>query len=148
MAFIDGTVVNVALPVLQKSLAASVSQALWVIESYSLFLSALVLVGGSLGDRLGRRLIFVVGVSLFAACSAACGLATTVETLIAMRALQGIGAALLIPSSLAILGASFPPEERGRAVGTWSALTGACTIVGPVLGGWLVQVLSGGRSFS
>ena len=142
MAFIDGTVVNVALPVLQTSLGASVSQALWVVESYSLFLSALVLVGGSLGDRFGRRRLFMIGVSLFAACSAACGLATNIETLIAMRALQGIGAALLIPSSLAILGASFPPEERGRAVGTWSALTGACTIVGPVLGGWLVQVLS------
>lgn len=142
MAFIDGTVVNVALPVLQKSLEASVSDALWVIEAYSLFLSSLVLVGGSLGDRFGRRRIFVTGVAVFAASSAACGLATSVAALIAARAIQGIGAALLVPSSLAILGAAFSSSERGGAIGTWSALTAACTAVGPVLGGWLVQVWS------
>lgn len=142
MAFIDGTVVNVALPVLQKSLAASASQALCVVEAYSLFLSSLVMVGGSLGDRFGRRRVFTLGIVLFGACSAACGFAPSVQVLIAARALQGVGAALLVPSSLAILGGAFPAAERGRAVGTWSALTSACTAVGPVLGGWLVQVLS------
>lgn len=142
LAFIDGTVVNVALPVLQKSLGASASEALWVIEAYLLFLSSLVLMGGSLGDRFGRRRVFNAGVALFAVTSAACGLAENVEILIAARAVQGIGGALLVPSSLAILGAAFPPTERGRAVGTWSALTAACTAVGPVLGGWLVQVSS------
>ncbi len=142
MAFIDGTVVNVALPVLQKSLSASTSQVLWVVEAYSLFLSSLVLVGGSLGDRFGRRRVFSAGIILFGVCSAACGFAPSVQVLIFARAVQGVGAALLVPSSLAILGAAFPPSQRGRAVGTWSALTSACTAVGPVLGGWLVQALS------
>ena len=142
MAFIDGTVVNVALPVLQKDLQASVSSVQWVVEAYALFLSALVLVGGSLADRFGRRRIFAIGVAVFAASSAACALAPGVWWLVAARAVQGIGAALLIPSSLAILGSAFSSRERGRAVGTWSSLTAVAGAVGPVVGGWLVQVAS------
>ncbi len=142
MAFIDGTVVNVALPVLQKDLKASVSTVQWVVEAYALFLSALVLVGGSLGDRFGRRRVFAIGVAVFAASSAACALAPGVRWLVAARAVQGVGAALLVPSSLAILGAAFSSRERGRAVGTWSSLTSVAGAVGPVAGGWLVQVAS------
>jgi EmrB/QacA subfamily drug resistance transporter len=147
MAFLDGTVVNVALPVLQKSLNASVSGAQWVVESYLLFLSSLVLVGGSLADRFGRRRVFMAGVVLFAVTSAACGLAINIEMLILARAVQGIGAALLVPASLAILGAAFPAASRGRAVGTWSSLTAMSAVVGPLLGGWLVQVLSWRAAF-
>ena len=142
MAFIDGTGVNVALPVIQKSLQASVASAQWVVEAYALFLSALVLVGGSVADRVGRRRIFSVGTVVFAASSLACGLALDVRWLISARAVQGVGAALLVPSSLAILGAAFPPSQRGRAVGTWSALTAISAAVGPILGGWLVQSVS------
>jgi EmrB/QacA subfamily drug resistance transporter len=142
MAFLDGTVVSVALPVLQKSLNASASQAQWVVEAYLLFLSSLVMVGGSLGDRIGRRRVFLAGVVLFAASSAACGLAPGAGALIVARAVQGIGAALLIPSSLAILGAVFPAEQRGRAIGIWSSFTAIAGVVGPLLGGWLVQVSS------
>lgn len=142
MAFVDGSVVNVALPVLQKGLNASAPQVLWVVEAYMLFLSSLVLVGGSLGDRIGRRRVFLAGVALFAAASAACGLAPGVGALIVARAVQGIGAALLIPSSLAILGSVFPAGERGRAIGIWSSLTAIAGVIGPLLGGWLVQVFS------
>jgi EmrB/QacA subfamily drug resistance transporter len=132
----------VALPALQKDLNAPVSTVQWVVEAYALFLSALVLVGGSLADRFGRRRIFVFGVALFAASSAACALAPGVRSLVAARAAQGVGAALLVPSSLAILGASFAPRERGRAVGTWSSLTSVAAAIGPIAGGWLVQVAS------
>ena len=142
MAFIDGTVVNVALPVLQEDLKASVSNVQWVVEAYALFLASLVLVGGSLADRFGRRRFFTVGVALFAAASAACALAPGISWLIAARALQGVAGALLVPSSLAILGSSFSPKERGRAVGTWSSLTSVAGAVGPVAGGWLIQVAS------
>ena len=142
MAFIDGTVVNVALPVLQTSLRASVSQMQWVVEAYALFLSSLVLVGGSLADRFGRRRVFLIGIGIFSAASLACGLSVGVRTIILARAVQGVGGALLIPSSLAILGAAFPAEERGRAVGTWSSLTAIATAIGPALGGWLVQAIS------
>jgi EmrB/QacA subfamily drug resistance transporter len=142
MAFVDGTVVNVALPVLQSSLRASVEGAQWIVESYGLFLSALVLLGGSLSDRWGRRRIFVVGTAIFTAASVFCGLAPDIRSIVAARALQGLGAALLVPSSLAILGAAFSPEQRGRAVGTWSALTAVVAAVGPALGGWLVQAVS------
>jgi EmrB/QacA subfamily drug resistance transporter len=142
IAFIDGTVVNVALPALQEDLNAPVSTVQWVVEAYALFLSALVLVGGSLADRFGRRRVFVFGVALFAASSAACALAPGVRSLVAARAVQGVGAALLVPSSLAILGASFAPRERGRAVGTWSSLTSVAAAIGPIVGGWLVQVAS------
>ena len=142
MAFIDSTVVNVALPVLQEDLKASVSSVQWVVEAYALFLASLVLVGGSLGDRFGRRRIFTIGIAIFAASSAACALAPDVGSLVAARAAQGVGAALLVPSSLAILGAAFSPRERGRAVGTWSSLTAVAGVIGPVAGGWLVQVAS------
>ncbi|HEY3202842.1 MAG TPA: DHA2 family efflux MFS transporter permease subunit [Thermoanaerobaculia bacterium] len=142
MAFIDGTVVNVALPVLQTSIGASVSSAQWIVEAYMLFLSSLVLVGGSLADRFGRRRIFAIGTVVFAASSLACGLAADVRSIIVARAAQGVGAALLVPSSLALIGAAFPPRERGQAVGTWSALTAVATTIGPALGGWLVQVVS------
>ena len=142
MAFIDGTVVNVALPVLQKSLKASVSNVQWVVEAYALFLSALVLVGGSLADRFGRRRVFTIGVAVFAASSAACAFAPDVGALVLARAVQGVGAALVVPSSLAILGAAFSARERGRAVGTWSSLTAVAGAIGPVAGGWLVQVAS------
>jgi EmrB/QacA subfamily drug resistance transporter len=142
LAFIDGTVVNVALPNLQTALHASMSQLQWVVESYALFLAALLLVGGSLGDLYGRRLIFMLGVMIFAGASAWCGFAANVHQLILARAVQGVGAALLVPGSLAIISASFPEKERGRAIGTWSGFTGITTAVGPVLGGWLVQHLS------
>jgi EmrB/QacA subfamily drug resistance transporter len=142
MAFIDGTAVNVALPVLQSQLNATAAGAQWVIEAYSLFLGALLLVGGALGDRLGRRLIYAIGVSLFTLSSVACGLAPSLTILILARAVQGIGAALLVPGSLAIISAAFPREERGRAIGTWSGFGAITTGAGPVLGGWLVDNVS------
>lgn len=142
MAFVDSTVVNVALPVLQNDLKASASSIQWVVESYALLLASLVLVGGSLGDRFGRRRIFTIGIAVFAASSAACALAPDVGSLVAARAVQGVGAALLVPSSLAILGAAFSPRERGRAIGTWSSLTAVAGAIGPVAGGWLVQAAS------
>ncbi|WP_263367212.1 MFS transporter [Edaphobacter bradus] len=139
MEFIDGTVVNVALPSLQTGLGASGTQAQWVVEAYGLFLSALLLVGGSLGDRLGVRRVFVAGVVLFAAASVWCGSASDIGQLIAARSLQGVGGALLVPNSLALLSASFPPDGRGRAIGTWSGFASMMTAVGPVVGGWLTQ---------
>src|SRR5438045_1988989 len=142
MVFIDGTVVNVALPALQKNLQATVVGVQWVIEAYSLFLAALLLVGGSLGDRYGRRRIFVTGIVIFAAASAWCGLAPDIGQLIAARAIQGIGAALLVPGSLAIISNSFAEEDRGRAIGTWSGFSAITTAIGPVLGGWLVENVS------
>jgi EmrB/QacA subfamily drug resistance transporter len=142
IAFVDGTVVGVALPVIQKSLRASPASAQWIVEAYLLFLSALVLASGSLADRLGRRRIFATGVAGFAASSAACALAPDIRWLIASRAVQGMSASLLIPSSLAILGAAYSPAQRGRAIGTWSSLTSVAGAIGPLLGGWLVQAVS------
>jgi EmrB/QacA subfamily drug resistance transporter len=139
MAFIDGTVVNVALPALQRSLNATVVDVQWVVESYSLVLSALILIGGALGDSVGRRRIFLLGTGLFAAASLACGLSSTISQLIIARAVQGIGAAAMVPSSLAIISASFDEAERGRAIGTWSGFTAITTALGPVLGGWLIE---------
>src|SRR6266403_406261 len=139
MAFIDSTVVNVALPALQASFHATVVDVQWVVESYGLFLAALILVGGSLGDLFGRRRIFIIGVAIFAAASICCGLAINVRLLIVARAVQGLGAALLIPCSLALISASFDERERGRAIGTWSGLTSITMAIGPVLGGWLVE---------
>jgi len=138
MAFIDGTVVNVALPALQASFHATVVDVQWVVESYGLFLGALILVGGLLGDVFGRRLIFMVGVATFALASAACGAAANIPQLIAARSIQGIGAALLVPGSLAMISASFDEQSRGQAIGTWSGSTAITTAVGPVLGGWVV----------
>jgi EmrB/QacA subfamily drug resistance transporter len=142
MAFIDGTVVNVALPALQLNLQATISQVQWVVESYALFLAALLLVGGSLGDLYGRRKVFVIGVVLFAVASACCGLARDIGQLIAARTLQGIGGALLVPNSLALISNSFADKQRGRAIGTWSGFTAITTAIGPLLGGWLVQHVS------
>jgi EmrB/QacA subfamily drug resistance transporter len=142
MAFIDGTVVNVALPALQSDLNASVRGVQWVIEAYSLLLAALLLVGGAMGDRYGRRKIFVLGVAIFAAASAWCGFASGIGQLIAARAAQGIGAALLVPGSLALISNSFSEEERGRAIGTWSGFSAITAAIGPVLGGWLVETVS------
>ena len=142
MAFIDSTVVNVALPALQKSFGASVIGVQWVVEAYGLTLSALILVGGSMGDMFGRRRMFVLGVGIFAAASAYCGLATSIGHLIAARAVQGIGAAFLVPESLALISACFDESERGRAIGTWSGATAITTALGPVLGGWLIEHLS------
>src|SRR5215831_15899648 len=122
MAFIDGTVVNVALPAVQSALGATLSQLQWVVEAYALFLAALLLIGGSLGDLYGRRKIFAVGVALFSAASAWCGLAVNIRQLILARGLQGVGGALLIPGSLALISSTFPQERRGRAIGTWSGL--------------------------
>jgi EmrB/QacA subfamily drug resistance transporter len=142
MVFIDGTVVNVALPALQANLDATVVDVQWIVESYALFLAALLLVGGALGDRFGRRRIFSLGVALFALASAWCGLAPDVNQLIVARAVQGIGGALLVPGSLAILSASFGKEKRGQAIGTWSGFTAITAAVGPVLGGWLIEHVS------
>ena len=142
MAFMDGTVVNVALPAIQRRLGASGADAQWIVEAYALFLAALLLVGGALGDRFGRKRVFLVGVAVFTATSAACAAARDVDQLIAARALQGIGAALLVPGSLALLGANFPEAERGRAIGTWSAFSGITAAIGPVVGGFLVDHFS------
>ncbi len=142
MAFIDGTVVNVALPALQSALNATVTDVQWVIEAYSLLLSALLLVGGSLGDRYGRRRVFIIGVVIFAAASAWCGLAPGIRSLIFARAAQGFGAALLVPGSLAIISSSFREEDRGRAIGTWSGFSAITAAIGPVLGGWLIEQVS------
>jgi EmrB/QacA subfamily drug resistance transporter len=139
MAFIDGTVVNVALPFLQTNLNATAIGIQWVVEAYSLFLSALLLVGGSLGDRYGRRRIFNIGVVIFALASAFCGLAANIEQLIIARAAQGIGGAMLVPGSLALISASFPEDQRGKAIGTWSGFSAITTAIGPVFGGWLVE---------
>jgi len=139
MAFIDSTVVNVALPAIQSSFHATVVDVQWVVESYGLLLGALILVGGSLGDLFGHRRIFLVGVAIFAAASAGCGIATSIHQLIVARSIQGIGAALLVPGSLAIISTSFDEKSRGQAIGTWSGFTAITSAVGPVLGGWLVQ---------
>src|SRR6267142_5928277 len=139
MAFIDSTVVNVALPAIQASFQATVVDVQWVVESYGLFLGALILVGGSLGDLFGRRLIFAIGVAIFAVASAGCGAASNIHLLILARSIQGVGAALLVPGSLAIISSSFDEKSRGQAIGTWSGFTAITTAIGPVLGGWVVE---------
>ena len=139
MAFLDGTVVGVALPVMQLELQATVDAAQWVVEAYALLLAALVLVGGALGDRLGRRRVFSWGVLLFSAASAACGLAPSMTSLVVARGVQGVGAALLVPGSLALISAAYPESARGRAIGTWSAASAITAAIGPVAGGWVVM---------
>jgi EmrB/QacA subfamily drug resistance transporter len=138
MAFLDGTVVNVALPVMQRDLHATVAGAQWIVEAYALMLASLVLVGGALGDRLGRRRVLTWGVVIFAASSAACGGAPTIQLLVLARGLQGVGAALLVPGSLALISAAYPDHARGKAIGTWSAASAVTAAVGPVAGGWVV----------
>jgi EmrB/QacA subfamily drug resistance transporter len=147
MAFIDGTVVNVALPEIQERLNATAVDAQWIVESYALFLAALILAGGSLGDHYGRRRIFALGIVLFTAASVWCGIAGSPEVLILARAVQGVGGAMLIPGSLAIISASFEEERRGRAIGTWSGFLGITTAIGPVLGGYLVESVSWRAAF-
>jgi EmrB/QacA subfamily drug resistance transporter len=142
IAFIDATVVNIALPSIGSDLEAGLAGLAWVINAYTLTLAALILLGGSLGDRFGRRKVFVIGVAWFAAASLLCGIAPNIEMLVLARALQGVGGALLTPGSLAILQASFRPEDRARAIGAWSGLAGIAGAAGPFLGGWLIQFAS------
>src|SRR5229473_1541567 len=139
MAFLDATVVNVALPTIGRNLGASLGGLQWTVTAYTLTLAGLILLGGALGDRLGRRRIFVIGVTWFALASALCGLAPDIGVLIGARALQGVGGALLTPGSLAIIQASFVSDDRPRAVGAWSGLGGVAGAAGPLLGGWIVQ---------
>lgn len=148
LAFVDGTVVNVALPAIQRDLSASVYQAQWVVESYALLLAALLLVGGSLGDRIGRRRVFLLGVGIFAAASIACALSQDVHQLIAARAVQGFGGALLVPGSLALISAAFTKDERGKAFGTWAAFSGVASAAGPLVGGWLIDNFSWAWAFA
>jgi len=142
LVFIDGTVVNVVLPFLQTSLGATVFGVQWVVEAYALFLSALLLLGGALGDSFGRRRIFGLGMLVFAGSSVWCGLSPGITSLIVARAVQGIGGALLTPGSLALISASFPEQERGRAIGTWSGFSGMAAAMGPIVGGWLIDTFS------
>lgn len=142
ITFIDGTVVNVALPILQEKLNASVAEIQWVVESYALMLSALILVGGVMGDKYGRKLIFSIGTAIFAVSSLWCGLVSGATGLIVARGVQGVGAALLVPGGLAIISAVFPKKERAKAIGTWSAFTAVAAGFGPVLGGWLIEFFS------
>ena len=142
LVFMDGTVVNVALPAIQTELGATVTELQWVVEAYALFLAALILVGGSLGDRYGRRRVFAIGTLIFSIASVWCALATDISQLIAARAVQGIGGALLVPGSLAIISAFFCGERRGKAIGIWSGFTAITAGLGPVVGGWLVDNIS------
>jgi len=142
IVFINGSTVNVALPALQRDLGATVVDIQWIINSYTLFLASLILLGGSLGDHLGRRRIFMLGVVIFAVASVGCGLAPNAGWLIAARAVQGIGGALLTPGSLALISASFEEGERGRAIGLWAGFSALTAAIGPLLGGWLIDTLS------
>src|SRR6266516_5875077 len=142
IAFLDSTVVNVALPAIGKDLGTGISGLQWIVNAYTLTLAGLLLLGGSLGDRGGRRRWFVIGVAWFAVASLLCAVAVNTPMLIAARAVQGIGAALLTPGSLAIIEATFREQDRAAAVGVWSGLGGVTTAIGPFLGGWLVDAVS------
>src|SRR5204862_3336020 len=135
----DGTVVSVALPAIAREFHATGAEVQWVVEAYALLLSALLLVGGSLGDRFGRRRVYALGIALFTLASIACGLAPSVRWLILARSIQGVGGALLVPGALALISASFEPAQRGRATGPWSGFSGITAAIGPLLGGWLVN---------
>ena len=142
MPMIDGTAVNVILPILQRDLRADAATIQWIVEGYSLFLSALILIGGGLGDVLGRRRMFVFGCALFAVASAGCAFSANAAELLMARCAQGVGAALLVPESLALISAQFDEKERGKAIGTWSAFSAISTAIGPVLGGYIAQHFS------
>jgi EmrB/QacA subfamily drug resistance transporter len=142
MTFIDSTAVNVSLPVIQRELHTTTGQTQWVIEGYALFLSALILLGGALGDLYGRKLIFAIGVAIFAVASVGCALAGNIEVLIAARCVQGVGGALSAPGSLALISAAYDSQSRGRAIGLWSGFSTLTSAIGPVLGGWLTQSFS------
>jgi len=139
MAFLDGSIVSLALPAVDDDLTAGVAGLQWVVNGYTLALAGLILIGGSLGDRLGRRTVYVTGVVVFAAASIACAAAPTIEVLIAARIVQGVGGALLTPGSLALLSAAFEGDDRGRAIGLWSGMSGITMAIGPLVGGWLVE---------
>lgn len=139
MAFLDGTVVNVAIPTMQKALHTTMDSMQWVLNSYALLLAALILISGSLGDHFGRKKIFLGGIALFSFASFLCSIAASVEMLILFRAIQGIGAAMMIPGSLSIINASFNESHRGRAIGLWSGLAGGVAVLGPFVGGWLLE---------
>ncbi|HTW84881.1 MAG TPA: MFS transporter [Candidatus Sulfotelmatobacter sp.] len=139
MSFIDQTAVNVALPIMQRDLHADARSLQWVIEGYTLFLASLILLGGALGDRYGRRLMFMIGLAIFALASLGCALAGSIVVVNAARAVQGVGAALAVPESLALISANFSGAARGRAIGTWSGFASATGAIGPVLGGWLAE---------
>ncbi|WP_242344895.1 DHA2 family efflux MFS transporter permease subunit [Anaeromyxobacter terrae] len=142
LAFLDSTVVNVILPVLGRELGAGLSALQWTLDGYLLTLSALLLPGGALGDRYGRRRVFTIGLAWFAVASLLCGLAPSAGALVVFRAVQGVGAALLVPGSLALLRSCFAPEDQGRAIGAWAGLSGVTTALGPLLGGWLAEAVS------
>ena len=147
MGFMDGTIVNVALPVIQGELGATAVDALWIVESYALLLAALILVGGSLGDHYGRRKIFMLGIAVFTIASVWCGLSPSSGSLIAARTVQGVGGALMIPGSLAIISSSFSEADRGKAIGTWSGFSGVTAALGPVVGGLLIDFVSWRSAF-
>jgi len=142
LAFIDGSAVSLTLPIMQQQLGGDVAAAQWIMNAYALLLGALVLAGGAAADRYGRKRVFLIGVLVFTAASLACGLAPNLPALIAARAVQGVGAALLTPASLALLGATFDAKGRGQAVGIWAGASGLMSAVGPVLGGWLTEAIS------
>src|SRR5688572_24865014 len=142
LAFLDGTVVNVALPDIGRDLDASTAALQWILNGYLLTLASVILLGGSLGDRYGRRRIFVVGVALFSAASLLCAISPNAEFLVGARLLQGVGGALLTPGSLAMIEASFRPADRAPAIGAWSGLGGVAAAIGPLLGGYLVEAVS------
>ncbi len=147
MAFVDSTVVGIAVPAIQKSLSADIVAMQWVANAYLLMLGALILTGGGLGDRIGRRRVFLAGIVVFTVASLMCAVAPSAALLIAARAIQGVGAALLVPQSLAIISATFPKDIRGKAIGTWAAASAVTTALGPPIGGFLIDLMSWRAAF-